>query len=507
MPKFKRNNYFDYKWTRLDENVNPINGSKPVLIVKPVPVGTSKHNFYSGKNENKNYVNYVSSKQEIIDYPNDEFIETIGTRNLKSNFNYVEYMRLENKKHEVETIDDRKMVWKYSNTYIYDGKQANTNKTSRKCKLELVDKNDIANDIHKRSHIWDIVISEKSKELKDLVFKNQHIIGDRIIRAMFDFPVNAIISFHNDTDHPHIHMMVYQNSNTPNEKLRRFYKLKNQKIELAKKSYLTLLHNNKSYIQEIYDLNHKFRNLYDNDVIKKLLIKDLFEINKIVKGCFQFNRLNTKQQNLVKEVAMKILNLETSNSSLINLQNSYFSFIEQSEEFYKKFISYKSNKDKDAAIEQLEKIIKSSEVDFYNRILKSAKDAFEIGIHNYDLEQVKDKIKEIEKILGKHEFNEKYSESYWKTNLKVFKELKNELEKSSKKRIYTKNTTTPSENKKALATIKKLASQSKKDINQKENDFFEKLKDNFKGVQEMKFQLNELMKEIEKKHKIYAHNI
>ena len=103
----------DYKWRRLGGYTGPrlsngANSSKPVLIVKPVPNGTDRYNFYSGRNESHNFVNYISSHQELGD---GKFAERALTANFGHEFKYVDYMRLDSKRYEPqETIDDRKNV-------------------------------------------------------------------------------------------------------------------------------------------------------------------------------------------------------------------------------------------------------------------------------------------------------------------------------------------------------------------------------------------------------------
>ncbi len=338
--------YFDYKWKRPKSE----NFERSFSRVQLIKNSSTEWNFYAN-----GFKKYISSHQELLTEKQIQEFE-FTTKNLEAQNNYISYMNRPNALSKKD-LNNQELIWKYSNKYIYDGKSAISNKTSKK------------------SHIWSIIISEKDFQMGDIRFEHQHKIVDRYLRAIFDFPVNAVVSMHRNTNHPHIHIMAYQDVKTPVKQIKQFHKISKQKLTLAKKSYSMLLENNHKFFQKILDEKNKTQQSFKEHFIGEKLeryffdeFKKLSEMNK-----FEFSRLEKPEKILVENLVKKILELPTNDKELQKFQQEYRHWNKVCDDSYLAIAKFKNKDNRTASFEKLDQYRNEVRIKQNNQILKTVK--------------------------------------------------------------------------------------------------------------------------------------
>lgn len=386
----KRAPYNDYK--HKTKKISNSGIGDLLLNLKIIPNKSKEWNFYA-----KSMNEYLADHQELISQK--EIDENKQNRNLDSYGSYLSYMSRETAKIEND-MNPKNHIWHYSNLKMYKGEEISTyNTVSNRSRLKLC-KFDEVPKIHEKSHIWSIVISEKDLNMKEIMYKNQHQIVDRIIRSMFKFPVNATFAFHGNTEHPHIHIMVYQPSNMENKHIQKKWKINQNNLQQAKKSYYYFLANNKNYFNELLEEKHKLKNMYNGELLVRLLQKQFVNLLKILsadkepwldennnpkfskngeqlyKMKFQFNRLNEESKNCVLELKDFILNIDSNNEFLNEFQTQYKKFHGVGDNLIEKEFEKLPDRKKDSLIEELNKYYLEADEKICQQILNTAKEFY-----------------------------------------------------------------------------------------------------------------------------------
>lgn len=361
-----KNKYYDWYKKKLN-NFDEI--SQIVTKIQFISNKSKKWEFYSN-----GFVNYIADHQNLASEEQvSNFRNEFQTSNIQANFGYVDYMVRDTTKQKMAHLDSKNYVWEYSNVYMYDKKEISTkNKTSRNCRWELKNKNNISR-IHPNSHIWSIVISEKDSLLRDLMFKNQHIIVDRYLRAVFKHPVNAIASFHDNTNHPHIHIVVYQSDAILNYDLEKRFKVNDNALDNGRKAIAYLRFRNEKYWNKILNEKRKIKQSFDSEKISKYFLDEFKSITRILNGKYEYNRLTNNQKIEIDKLFDKLNTISTNDSEINNYQKNYKNFNKMCEEYIQKFSGLKNEDNRDSLIEQISKLQNENDLEIKNRILKLIK--------------------------------------------------------------------------------------------------------------------------------------
>lgn len=393
----KRAPYNDFKW-KSNEKFSKKNQLGDLMFNLKVIPNKSKHWKFYAKGMNA----YVADHQELL--KPDEAVNIKQNKNIDAYGSYLSYMSRDSAKKN-DDINPTDHIWHYSNLKHYKKRDISTNSISEKCKWDLVSLDDVRK-IHKDSHIWSIVISERDLDMKDIMFKNQHKIVDRIIRSMFDFPVDATCAFHGNTEHPHIHIMVYQPDITKKENIRQKWKIRNDKLASAKKSYFYFLINNKNYFKNLLLEKSKLRQLYNGELLQRVVQKEFIDLlnvlgkdkepwldsngkqklgkndNPLYQMKFQYNRLNKDSKKAVNELKDFILNLESDNQDIKDLQEQYKRFRGIGSQLIEKEFDKLPNKKKESLIEKTNDLFKEADEKLCQQLLKTAKQFY---LENYKI--------------------------------------------------------------------------------------------------------------------------
>ena len=388
----KRAPYNDFK----NKRNNKINRNEAIgdllLNLKCVPNKSKNWSFYA-----KGMVKYVADHQELL--TNEAIEKNHQNKNIDAYGSYLSYISRDSAKKK-EDINPTNYVWHYTNLKQYRGKDISTFSTkSNRARLNLVHTDNVRK-IHPNSHIWSILISEKDINMKDIMFNNQHQIVDRIVRPLFPFPVDATLAFHGNTEHPHIHIMVYQPENTKNEHIIKKWKMDKNKLELAKKSYFYFLINNKNYFNELLNEKSKLRQSYNGEVLQRYIQKELYDLlnilakdkqplldqngNQVLNKLgfpvyqmkFQFNRLNKKAREKVIEIKEKILNLPTNEDNIVMFQEQYKKFKGIGSKLIEDEFDKLHIKKKESLIMKTNELFNEADEKICQQILKTAKDFY-----------------------------------------------------------------------------------------------------------------------------------
>lgn len=330
---------------------------------------SDKWDFYSN-----GFVDYIADHQKLMDLEQaHNFKGEFQTSNLQSNFGYVDYMIRDSAKQKMDHLDSKNYVWEYSNVYMYNKQEISTKeKTSRNCRWELKHKNNISR-INPNSHIWSIVISEKDPLLRELMFKNQHIIVDRYLRAIFKHPVNAIASFHDNTNHPHIHVVAYQSDVILNSHLERTSMIRKNILNNGRKAIAYLRFRNEKYWNKILNEKRKIKQSFDSEKISKYFLDEFKSMTRILNGKYEYNRLAINQKIEIDKFFNKLNTILTNDSEINNYQKNYKNFNKMCESYIQKFSSLKNEDNRDSLIEQISKLQKENNIEIKNKILKLIK--------------------------------------------------------------------------------------------------------------------------------------
>ncbi|MGL4616995.1 MAG: hypothetical protein ACRCUM_02045 [Mycoplasmoidaceae bacterium] len=381
------------RFVNSSQKTYPLNFNiKPVVRVEIIKNKSKNWKFYT-----KGYIKYISDHQKLID--EDDVVDyksNAPTKNLKAEFGYINYMIREsaNKTIEVDGIKKGKVdyentgievygtneddwdknknkIWCYDNEYLKDGKVIQ-GRRSKRARMELKNINDV-NDIHSNSHLFSIVISLKDVETEEILWKNQHLIVDQYLRTLVDFPVKAVISFHNNTTHPHIHVLAYQSSNTRQSYIHKKSHINKSQFNLARKSFYHLLFQNQNYFEELINKKHELKMFYQKTQIKDLFLNEIMEILPMFDK-FEFNRLDDKQKGLVKDLSKKILELNSVDKDLTEFQQKFKKFDEYFDLCYQKIVLSKNDAEKDSLLERVQRLRDEKDLKFNNQILKTMKE-------------------------------------------------------------------------------------------------------------------------------------
>ncbi len=204
------------------------------------------------------------------------------------------------------------------------------------------------------------------------MYENQFLLVDRFIRNAFNFPVNAVFSFHNNTNHPHIHILVFQDDKTPDNMLRQVPVIRQSYLDAAKKSVDYFFQSNKVQFEEFLKAKHELRDNFSAEKIVRSFIYDFKKIYQAVEGKFQFNRLEKEQKVVVERFADKLLAIETNDEMINKLQDNFKKFNEITDEYYES-CDFLSEADQKKTLADLNKLREESRVALMNEILSASK--------------------------------------------------------------------------------------------------------------------------------------
>lgn len=386
----KKAPYHDFK--KRTKNIRVDGLGDLLLNLKIIPNKSKDWNFYA-----KSMNNYLADHQELIS--EEQVEQNKQNRNLNAYGNYLSYMSRDSAKIESD-INPTNHIWHYSNLKMYKGIETSTYKTiANHARLSLQPINNI-NKIHENSHIWSIVISEKDLNMKEIMYKNQHQIVDRILRAMFNFPVNATFAFHGNTEHPHMHIMVYQPRNMKNDHIQKHWKIPKYKLELAKKSYYYFLANNKNYFNNFLEEKHKLKTMYEGELLTRIFQKEFIDLLNclsqdkepwcdengqqklsktgapLYKMKFQYNRLNNEQKQQVLKIKDTILSINTYEQPINDFQAQYHKLHGIGDNLIEKEFDKLPDGKKQSLIQQLNKYYSEIDEKICQQILNTAKDFY-----------------------------------------------------------------------------------------------------------------------------------
>lgn len=318
--KYKKQNKLVGRESRV---INKIGDS--FLNLHFIANGTSQWKFYSDFKSKRNMAKYIAHRQKQIPL---EILTKHQNKKIDSHNSFLNYMNNPRKQHDDHLDPDK--IWHYSNLYHIKNKGDISSKktTSRRSRWELTNAENLRK-VHEHSHIWSIVISEKDLKMMDILYENQHKIADRVLRSLFDFPVDAVVAFHGNTPHPHIHIMAYQPVVMKLAHIEPKFFLDERNLKNARKSYANFLIDNKTFFNKILQEKADLRDSFQGEVLIRHFKDELWALRKILKNSFEFNRLNPLQKIKVEEFKKKMLELPTVDPELMKFQDDFKRFNEE----------------------------------------------------------------------------------------------------------------------------------------------------------------------------------